>query len=81
MVKPFIRIVVFLSTFSALGCVETAQLQAESAGHVGCSPDQVGIGQHKVHWSHHTWIAICGDRVFTCSIGSVGVSSCAEIRD
>jgi hypothetical protein len=81
MTHRFVRLFVLASTLTVLGCAGPAYLQAESAGHVGCAPSEVGISEAKMHWNHRSWTAICGNRVFMCSVGPSGVSSCAEVRD
>ena len=53
----------------AAGCVPGKE--AQSAGHVGCTPEEISISKHQTQFgliqSGETWIAECRGRTFVCS--------------
>jgi len=66
-----------LAAASALGCGGVDYLRAESAGHVGCEPEEIVISDSRRRAYSRTWIAACRDRVFTCTANE-RQTACAE---
>lgn len=60
-----------------LGCVSKTELSQISAGHIGCSRDNITISDHKTHLltSGGTWVATCKDKRFICSEYSTGAGT------
>ena len=69
--KKLLIVVCFL--FFA-GCMTTGSYQRETAGLIGCPPDEIQIVKH----SRLSWTATCRGRSFVCSYiasGGLGQSS------
>lgn len=64
--------------FSVVACGGTNQLRAESAGHVGCAPDEIVIRDNRLHAYSRTWVALCHGKAFRCSANQSGHTSCVE---
>lgn len=69
---------------SALACAALlagcgGSLESISAGHVGCSADEIEISEHDTGWAHSTWIASCHGERYYCSArgGDSGQVSCS----
>jgi hypothetical protein len=63
------------------------QLKAVSAGHTGCTPDQITISNHQhvgTFGNSETWNATCNGKVYLCSGVPTGKSaedySCAPAQ-
>jgi len=64
------RILLVVLTIFLLGCVsKIGKLRQVSAGHIGCSHNNITILDHKSDfWGNSkTWIAICKGKRFICS--------------
>jgi len=60
-------VAVFLGV-SLMGCAASnAQLRAVSSGHVGCSPDEIGIENYSLGLTTSSWAAVCRGKTFYCS--------------
>jgi hypothetical protein len=78
-----------LVSVATTGC-QTAimdQLKAVSAGHTGCTPDQITISNHQhvgTYGTNETWNATCNGKVYLCSGVPTGKSdeeySCAPAQ-
>jgi hypothetical protein len=74
---------------AATACQSTIEnnLKTISAGHTGCTPEQLTISNHQhigTFGSDETWNATCNGKVYLCSgVGagpsSVGTYSCAPV--
>jgi hypothetical protein len=65
--------VVMGAVLGATGCVSTDTLKLISAGHTGCTPDQLTISN--VQGPGAMWNATCNGKVYLCSGVSTGKSS------
>jgi len=62
------------------GCAsgpKTKDLQAYSAGHVGCDAEQITVANWQAGMGYSNWDAECKGKQFKCS-ASIGGSSCKE---
>ena len=79
MMRHFLFCAVGSCVASALtSCGGTGYLQAESAGHVGCAPDEIVIRDNRLHAYHRTWSALCEGKLFRCTADQSGHTSCSE---
>lgn len=60
-----------LSLLLVSGCTSLA---AVSAGHVGCSQNDIKISNEQTNWSTKTWTATCGGRSYICTYAITGSS-------
>jgi len=65
--------VVLGALLSSTGCVSTDTLKLISAGHTGCTPDQLTISN--VQGPGSMWNATCNGRIYLCSGVATGKSS------
>jgi len=78
------RVLLVVLIVFLLGCVSKIdRLRQVSAGHIGCSHNNITILDHKSdYWaSGDTWIAICKGKRFICSkyaTGDSGEVQCVE---
>jgi len=70
------RVLLVALTIFLLGCVSKSKLREVSAGHIGCSHNDITILDHKSNYwaSRDTWIATCKGKRFVCSKYSIGHS-------
>lgn len=66
---------------AAVACGGTNQLRAESAGYVGCAPDEIVIRDSRLHAYSRTWVALCAGKAFRCTANQSGHTSCVEQVD
>ena len=52
----------------ASGCLDRA-LRRESAGSIGCTPDEITILEHHRAWSSTSYVAECGGNEYVCRSG------------
>jgi hypothetical protein len=65
-----------LMTTTACQTAIMNQLKTVSAGHTGCTPDQITISNHTGTFSNNeTWNATCNGKVYLCSGVVTGKSS------
>ena len=71
------RVLLVVLTIFLLGCVSKSKLRQVSAGHIGCSHNNITILDHKSNYwsSRDTWIATCKDKRFICSKYSTGAGT------
>jgi len=71
------RVLLVVLTIFLLGCVSKSGLRQVSAGHIGCSHNNITILDYKSDlWtSGSTWVATCKGKRFICSEYSTGVNS------
>ena len=79
MTRNIARSVVFagLVLAATTACENIAQLKTVSAGHTGCTPDQLTISNHQTTalGRNETWNATCNGKVYLCSGVVTGKSS------
>ena len=79
MTRRIVRFGVFAGlTLAATTSCQTIvmdQLKTVSAGHTGCTPDQLSISNHQNTLTGETWNATCNGRVYLCSGAYSGKSS------
>ena len=70
------RILLVVLTIFLLGCVTKSKLRQISAGHIGCSHNNITILDHKSNYwaTRDTWIAISKGKRFICSSYATGDS-------
>ena len=68
-------VVAVLVATTACQTMITDQLKAVSAGHTGCTPDQLTISNHQYNMYGETWNATCNGKVYLCSGVASGKSS------
>jgi len=72
------RVLLVVLTIFLLGCV-SSNLRQVSAGHIGCSHNNITILDHKSDFwfpsGTSTWVATCKGKRFICSEYSTGVNS------
>ena len=75
------RVLLVGLTIFLLGCVSKSGLRQVSAGHIGCSHNNITILDHNSNYwrKSKTWIAICKGKRFICSEYSTGVNS-SEVK-
>jgi hypothetical protein len=74
--KGIARSVVLLGlTLTATTACVMDKLKTASAGHTGCTPDQLTISNHQSSLTGETWNATCNDKVYLCSGVMTGNSS------
>ena len=77
------RVLLVVLIIFLLGCVSKSQIRQVSAGHIGCSHNNITILDYKSnYWApSKTWIAICKGKRFICSsyaIGDSGEVKCVQ---
>ena len=70
------RVLLVVLTIFLLGCV-SSRLRQVSAGHIGCSHNNITISDHKTGLLTYgkTWVATCKDKRFICSEYSTGAGT------
>jgi len=90
--KQFIRCLALCAftalTASACQSMRLDDLKTISAGHTGCTPDQIAISNDatKNFGTDETWNATCSGKVYLCSGASTGYKapmqySCAPVAN
>jgi uncharacterized oligopeptide transporter (OPT) family protein len=77
---PMVTVILLGALLGATACVSTDYLKSISAGHTGCTPDQLTISN--VQGS--MWNASCNGKIYLCSGVATGKSaaqySCAPAQ-
>jgi len=60
---------------SASGCVSIDALKTASAGHTGCTPEQMSISNVRGATGGALWNATCNGKTYLCSEVGTGKSS------
>jgi len=71
------RVLLVVLIIFLLGCVSKSGLRRDSAGHIGCSHNNITISDLKTGLLTYgkTWVATCKDKRFICSKYSTGAGT------
>lgn len=68
--RGWVLATLLVTVVSSMGC--GSNLASVSAGHVGCSPNEISIADERSGWSTVTWTATCRGRRFQCTSAANG---------
>jgi hypothetical protein len=58
--------------FGAVSLTACASLEAVTAGHVGCPPDEITVSGESETWGASSWTAECHGKLYYCSAAGGG---------
>ena len=70
--KRYLVVIYIIVLTQVAGC---ANLEAYSAGQIGCPPEMIKISDKSSDWYSTTWVATCKGKRFICSGQSTKYSS------
>lgn len=73
-----VALVLVLTTLGGCAGRLAAATRSESVGHTGCPASQIATFDIERGWNGTTWMAVCGEDLFSCSGSELG-SSCTPV--